>query len=195
MVAKATDAEIITASLEDPSAFGALFERHHESIYKYLARRVDRSAAGDLASDVFTTAFGLRHRYDASIPNGRPWLYGIARNLVRDHLRRSGRASAAYIRLAFESTPVARSPEAETEARLRVEELRRALSKLNHRDAEALLMYAVEGMEYGEIADVLGLKLGTVKSSINRARKKIGELVDIDRPTTEWGSNERGDST
>ncbi len=195
MVADRTDAEIIAESLEDGAAFGEIFERHHDSIFRYVARRVDTSTAGDLAADVFVIAFSLRHRYDLSAPNGRPWLYGIARNLVRDHRRRGGRASAAYLRFALDADTTHPGPEAEAEARLRVEQLRRALKKLNERDAEALIMYAVDGMEYGEIAQALGLKLGTVKSSINRARRKIGELVDTDRPITGWGSNTRGDVT
>ncbi len=195
MVEERSDAEIIAASLEDASAFGQLFERHHESIFKYVARRTDRSTAGDIAADIFTTAFSLRHRYDITIPNARPWLYGIARNVLREHARRRGRASAAYVRFAVDAETTNRGPEAETEARMRVERLRDALTKLHRRDAEALLLFAVEGMEYSEIADLLGLKLGTVKSSINRARRKIGELVDTERPITGWGSNERGDGT
>jgi RNA polymerase sigma-70 factor (ECF subfamily) len=195
VVADHSDADIIAASLEDAAAFGELFERHHQSIFKYVARRADPAAAGDIAADVFTTAFSLRHRYDLAYDNARPWLYGIARNLLRDVRRGRGRASAAYVRLAVDAETTYRSPEAETEARLGVEALERALKKLHRRDAEALLMYAVEGMEYAEIAEVLEIKLGTVKSSINRARKKIGELVATDRPTTEWGSDERGDPT
>lgn len=194
MAGGATDAEIIAASADDATAFGEIFERHHDAIFKFVARRIDRESAGDLAADVFVTALKLRHRYDLSHPNCRPWLYGIARNMLRDHLRRRGRASAAYVRFALDAETTYRSPEAEAEAKIRVEQLRRAVTKLNKRDAEALLMFAIDGMEYAEIAEVLGLKLGTVKSSINRARKKIGELVDTERPITGWGSDKRGDT-
>ncbi len=189
-----TDAEILATSLQDGAVFGEIFERHYETIFKYVGRRIDAASAGDVASEVFTTAFSARHRYYVRAQSARPWLYGIARNLVREHLRRGGRASAAYVRLAHDTDVTYRSPEAEAEARVRVEELRSALTKLSRRDAEALIMYAVEGMDYAEIAAVLGLKLGTVKSSINRARRKIGELVDLDRPTTGWGSDERGEA-
>ena len=194
MVGERTDAEIIAASLEDGAAFGEIFERHHLAIYRFLERRTDDSSAGDLAADVFAKAFSLRRRYDLEMPNSRPWLYGIARNLLRDHLRRRGRASAAYVRFSLDADTAFRSPEAEAEARIRVEQLRRAVKKLKKRDAEALIMFAVDGMDYAEIASTLGLKLGTVKSSINRARRKIGELIDAERPITGWGSKNRGDA-
>ncbi len=87
-----------------------------------------------------------------------------------------------------------RGPDEEATARLAVEGLRRALKKLKPRDAEALVMFAVEGMDYAEIGNVLGIPEGTVKSSIFRARKKIGELLDTQRPTKGWGSDNRGDT-
>lgn len=193
MAGNRSDAEIIAASLQDAAAFGEIFERHEQAIFKYAARRVGVDAASDVASDVFTTAFAKRDRFDLSYDTCLPWLYGIANNVVRGLVRRRGRASRAYDRFAIELEPVQRSPEAEAAARIEVEELRRVLNKLNKRDAEAIVLYAVENLDYKQIAVALGIKEGTVKSSINRARRKIGELVGSDRPINGWGSSNRGE--
>jgi RNA polymerase sigma factor (sigma-70 family) len=194
VVGDKTDAEIVAASLEDGAAFGEIYERHQGALYKYVARRIGTSDAGDLVAETFTVAYTRRHAFDLERTTIRPWLYGIAANMVRDHLRRRGRASRAYLRYALDADVTTRSPESAAEAQLRWEAVNRALAKLNERDREALLMSALGGLEYAEIAEALNLKLGTVKSSINRARRKIGELVDTDRPITSWGSDERGDT-
>lgn len=195
MAGNRSDAEIIAASLHDAGAFGEIFERHEQAIFKYAARRVGVEAASDVAADVFTTAFAKRERFDPSYDTCLPWLYGIAQNVVRDLQRRRGRASRAYDRFVVEVESVQRGPEAEAAARMQVDELRVVLNKLNRRDAEAIVLFAVENLDYKQIAAVLGIKEGTVKSSINRARRKIGELVGSDRPITGWGSNNRGEPT
>src|SRR5882672_427179 len=77
-----SDAEVIRASLGKPEAFKALFERHFEAIFGYLARRSGPDAGSDLASEVFVRAFASRSRFEPTGADARPWLYGIAANLL-----------------------------------------------------------------------------------------------------------------
>lgn len=77
---------VIAASLEHPEVFGRLFERHASELHRFLSRRLGEKA-DDLLGDLFTTAFERRSRYRAELTDARPWLYGIASNLVKTHHR------------------------------------------------------------------------------------------------------------
>src|SRR5688572_13797491 len=93
-----TDAEVIERSRADPRQFGALFERHFDTLHRYLARRVGTTLADDLAAQTFTEAFANRARYDATRASALPWLYGIAANLLRRQQRTEQRQLRAYAR-------------------------------------------------------------------------------------------------
>ena len=82
-----TDAAVIAASLDEPEAFGALFDRHATVLFRYLVRRVGPDEADTLLGEVFRIAFEKRSTYDGDRPNARPWLYGIATNLLAKHRR------------------------------------------------------------------------------------------------------------
>jgi RNA polymerase sigma-70 factor (ECF subfamily) len=86
-----TDAALIIASISDPKAFERLFARHVEAIFGYFARRLGEDPAEDLTADVFLKAFDKRSHYDCGYPDARPWLYGIAANLLRRHHRAEDR--------------------------------------------------------------------------------------------------------
>ncbi len=85
-----TDAEIITCSYDDPRSFGEIFDRHVGVIHAFVVRRMGPEGAEDVTSEVFCTAFRKRHRYDSTRPDARPWLYGIAGNLVRRRIQSDG---------------------------------------------------------------------------------------------------------
>ena len=91
-----SDAELIQSSLVDGSAFAVIFDRHFRVISRFLRGRVGRQLAEDLASETFVVAFGRRHSYDRSRDDARPWLYGIAVNLLREHRRAEERRLRAY---------------------------------------------------------------------------------------------------
>src|SRR5688572_392037 len=82
-----TDAELIARSIDDPRAFMPLVERHQRVLFGYLARRVGRDIAEDVTSETFTRAFAQRARFDLTRDDARPWLFGIATNLLRNHAR------------------------------------------------------------------------------------------------------------
>ncbi len=187
MVGERSDADVIAASLSDGSEFSIVFDRYFETVYKYVARRIGIDAAGDLTSEVFVRAFEARERYDVARPNCRPWLYGIASNLVRDHLRRRRRRSRAYLRAAFQEEADGESTIADAESRasaaLMAPQINAALGKLNDFDREVLLLYALGELSYDEIAVALSIPIGTVRSRLARARRRMQELVPDDRQT------------
>lgn len=82
-----SDADLIESSLVDVGAFAAIFDRHFRAIFRFLRGRVGEHLAEDLASETFVVAFKCRQSYDLSRQDARPWLFGIAVNLLREHRR------------------------------------------------------------------------------------------------------------
>jgi RNA polymerase sigma factor (sigma-70 family) len=168
-----TDAEAIAASLSEPRAFVAVFDRHFDAIHGYLRRRVGTSIADDLAAEIFAQAFEHRKRYDRQRPDARPWLFGIAHNLLRHHYRDEERALRAYARTGVD--PVQGSVE---DAGREGRELAEALATLSPGERNVLLLVAWAELEYVEVAEALGIPVGTVRSRLNRARGRVRELLE-----------------
>lgn len=175
---EATDAELIATSLDDPRAFVAIFERHFESISRYLRRRLSRMVADDLAAEVFATAFSRRFTFDLSRPDALPWLYGIAANLLRARARLEQRELYALAQTGIDPVGAGASDAALGSALEPV--LARALLELGPADREVLLLFALGDLSYEQIAVALDLPIGTVKSRLNRARRFVrGRLADV----------------
>lgn len=172
-----TDAELIARSFDDPRAFMPLVERHQRVLFGYLARRVGRDLAEDVTSETFTRAFALRHRFDMERDDARPWLFGIATNLLRNHARSEVRQLRAYTRHGVDDRTHAdeAASHSRVDASAQSPELASALAALKPGDREALLMYAWNDMSYEEIAEALGIPVGTVRSRLNRARRIVQE--------------------
>ena len=92
------DAALIERSWRDPEAFAGLYDRHAAPLHRYAARRLGAGAADDIVADTFLDAFRKRHRYDRTVTDARPWLYGIAANLIGKHSRSEVRMLRAYAR-------------------------------------------------------------------------------------------------
>jgi RNA polymerase sigma-70 factor (ECF subfamily) len=174
-----SDAAVITASLADPGRFGAIFDRHATIVFRYLVRRVGVDEADSLLGDVFRVAFEKRAAYDAERPNARPWLYGIATNLLAHHRRTEARRISATARL------LARRPGGDDTSdqvvdRLDAEALwsriADAVGALPEGERDALLLFVWEELSYDEIASALDVPVGTVRSRLNRARENLREL-------------------
>lgn len=175
-----SDAEVIAESFDVPHQFGLIFDRHHVSIYRYLIRRVNRVDAEDLTSEVFIRAFDQRSRFDQSYESARPWLFGIARNAFLNHRRRSQVRAANPL---FDTDAPVRdhAPDVaeavDAQAALRDPALAKAVTELHPDIRETLLLFAVDELTYGDIAELLGVPLGTVRSRLGRARASIREQV------------------
>jgi RNA polymerase sigma-70 factor (ECF subfamily) len=174
-----TDAEVIAWSVEYPAAFGELFDRHATTLFRYFVRRVGPDDADTLLGELFRVAFERRQSFDPERPEARPWLYGIASNLLARHRTGEARRLDATARLV--NTSVASDLFADVDARLDATRLwpdvAAAIAALPQAERDTLLLYAWEGMPYDEIAVALDVPVGTVRSRLNRARGHLRELV------------------
>ncbi|PSL53084.1 RNA polymerase sigma-70 factor (ECF subfamily) [Saccharothrix carnea] len=180
-----TDAEIIERSRHEPDAFAALFDRHAPHIRRYLARRLGDQVADDLVAETFLTAFDKRQRYDRARPDARPWLYGIATNLVGRHRRQEARR---YRECAAENAEQDHADHAdrvatEVTARAVRSLLTGALDGLSAEDRDVLLLVAWEQLSYEEVAAALAIPVGTVRSRLHRARRKVRDALGGQNPT------------
>lgn len=93
-----SDAAVIEESWTEPERFAAIFDRYFSEVHRYIARRIGPAVADDLAGEVFLTAFAQRRKYDTERGCARPWLYGIATNLIGSHRRHERRMLRAIVR-------------------------------------------------------------------------------------------------
>lgn len=182
-----TDADVIRAARTRPVAFAEIFDRHYDAIRNYLARRLPVALAEDLAADTFLIAFERRFGYDLAYRSARPWLFGIATNLLGRHRRDERRRMLAYRRAlpapADDGTDAAT---ARADASLSRNALAAAIAGLEPGDRDALLLQVLTELTYAEIALALGVPQGTVKSRLNRARRQVSETLAPE------GANARG---
>lgn len=190
----ASDDEIMADAVGDPTRFGEIFDRHYVTIHAYLARRLDRNRADDLTGEVFRVALDALARYDPTRGGVRAWLYGIANNVLRRHLRDGERAERAWARLPSPApVDATERVDDELDARLRTALLQQALDRLLPADREALILFAVEQLTYSEIAAVMDTPVGTVRSRISRARSQLRDHLQPDAiPTEPEGATHHG---
>lgn len=175
----ANDAEVVAGSLEQPELFARLYDRYAPDIHRYAARRLGDGAADDITADTFLTAFRIRSRYDLTRPSARPWLYGIAANLIGKQRRAEVRALRALARTGHD--PVAASWVEDTDSRVAAQgPLADALASLSSGDRHVLLLVAWADLTYQEVAEALDLPVGTVRSRLNRARRKVRTALGAD---------------
>jgi RNA polymerase sigma factor (sigma-70 family) len=174
-----SDAEAIRRSLVEPSAFGAIFDRHFGVLYKFLGVRVGWHDAEDLAAETLTIAFDRRSTFDLKREDARAWLFGIALNLVRSHARGRRRFSAAVRRVPLEAA-AEEVTSALTGLKVAAEPLRRALADLDEESQTLLLLFACVDLSYAEIADVLQMPIGTVRSRLHRTRAVLRARLAVE---------------
>ncbi|WP_433328931.1 RNA polymerase sigma factor [Spirillospora sp. CA-294931] len=170
-----SDAALIVRSRTDPEVFSALFDRYFAEIHRYVASRLGADHADDVAAEAFLAAFAQRDRYDADRPVARPWLYGIATNLVHRHRRTEKRAYRLLMRAPAD--PGHDGGTDEINDQLTTEQMRphvaAALAELAPCDRDVLLLVAYSEMSYDEVGQALGVPSGTVGSRLHRARRHL----------------------
>ncbi len=173
---EADDVELARrAGQGDQDAFGILVERHAAAARR-LARTVlpEPADADEAAQDGFLAAWRAANRYDATRPF-RPWLMQIVLNAARDFGRRQ---RTRYTEpLDPELVAGSASPERETDRSLLRERLREALAQLPERQRIAVTMFDAEGYPHAEIAALLGVPEGTVRSDVFHARRALREAL------------------
>jgi RNA polymerase sigma factor (sigma-70 family) len=159
----------------EPARFAELFDRHYPAILRYLRRRVGHQLADDLASETFTLAFRHRHRYRAEHPDAAAWLYAIAGNLLRQHARAEVRRLRAYARLVPDpiGPDIGDGVVERVDATAAGRRAALAVADLPAEQREVLLLVAWTELDYTGIASALGVPIGTVRSRLHRARRRL----------------------
>ncbi|MFB4280747.1 MULTISPECIES: RNA polymerase sigma factor [unclassified Nonomuraea] len=173
------DAALIRRSWREPEQFAAVFDRHYDGIHAYADRRLGRSLADDVAAETFLIAFDKREQYDVSRADARPWLFGIASNLIARHHRAEVRQYRALARTGAEepgedhADRVASSLDAVAHRN----RLAAALAGLSGADRDVLLLVAWAELTSEEAGRALGIPAGTARSRLHRARKRIQAVL------------------
>jgi RNA polymerase sigma-70 factor (ECF subfamily) len=174
-----SDAAIISASLADPARFGAVFDRHATTLYRFLVRRVGPDEADGLLGELFRVAFERRHTYDDDRPDARPWLYGIGTKLLAKHRRNEERRLRATARLIARRAPavdVADGVASSLDAAQLWPQVSQLIAGLPDGERDALLLFVWEELSYEQIAASLEIPVGTVRSRLNRVRRRVRAL-------------------
>ena len=158
----------------DAQAFDALFSRYAGAVHGYLTRLVGSvSAAEDLTQATFLSLVKARGRYLRGSPF-KPWLYAIATNAARDHLRRRKPEDLT----AGGELPRDAEAEAPAESDAGLEKVvRQALERLPENQREVIVLHRFEGMSMSEIADALGASESAVKVRAHRGYEKLREWL------------------
>jgi RNA polymerase sigma factor (sigma-70 family) len=190
------DSAIIERSRSEPEAFAAVFDRYSREIYRYAARRLGRGLADDVAAETFLVAFDRRDRYDLARPNARPWLYGIASNLIAGHRRAEVQLYRALARTGMQEAAENHADRVagRVDSEAVRERLAAALAAIPGRERDVLLLVAWADLSTQESSQALGIPEGTVRSRLHRARRRLrAALADINPPilredTERWTS-------
>jgi RNA polymerase sigma-70 factor (ECF subfamily) len=184
--ARLDDAALIERSWHEPEAFAALYDRHAAPIHRFAGRRLGDQMADDVVGETFLAAFRRRKRYDLRRADARPWLYGIAANVIGKHRRAEVRMLRAFARTGAD--PIGAGHADLVDSRVCAAAVQRdlaaALAGLSAGDRDVLLLIAWAHLSYEETAAALGIPVGTVRSRLNRARRKVREALGGQDPTS-----------
>lgn len=175
----------------DQRAFEELFDQYAKSVYNHAWRLMgDWSVAEDVVSLTFLEAWRLRERLAPDGGSLRPWLLGVATNVARNLRRARRRHEEVMERMPRDDAvrDFAEELVGQLADQERLAEVRTAIGRLRQHEQDVLLLCAGAGLDYAEAAEALGIPVGTVRSRLSRARKKL-ELavarrqIDGDRGT------------
>lgn len=192
-----TDSDIIGRSIERPEVFSEIFERHVRPVGGYIRRRVGSDAVDDVLSETFLVAFKRRASFDRRADSALPWLLGIATRVVKSH-----RAAEARQWRSFEASagavehvePVHAVSDGRLDADAALRALAPRIAALHARDRDTLLLYAWADLTYEQIAEALGVPVGTVRSRLNRVRRKLAPPGSHSATRLTWMAKEENDA-
>lgn len=184
------DREVVSLACKGRErAFKELLSRYERPVFSLVFRMIrDRSLSEDLAQETFIRAFNAIDGYDPSYKFSS-WIFKIANNLTIDHLRKrkldtvslDGSPSATtedeISRTRFNVASSEESPEAYVENRELGGQIEEAIAQLRPEYRTAVLLRHVEGHSYEEVAEIMALPLGTVKTYLHRARSELKEIL------------------
>jgi RNA polymerase sigma-70 factor (ECF subfamily) len=184
-----TDGQLLRAAEHDPAAFGLLYDRHAEDLHRwFLNRGVGEAAGADLLAELFAQAWLSRDRFqDGDDGNARPWLFGIARNLLAGYLRRDRVETGARQRLGVRlgvgggTDPAGADLSDDVARRLDAAavgpELGAALADLPPGQRAAVGLRVVDGLPYGEVAAALDCTDTTARKRVSLGLRALRDKM------------------
>lgn len=169
-----SDQEAVERCLKgDTEAFSTVVERYGGRVYNIALRITnDADAAADCAQEAFIRAYRALHRYDPALPIG-PWLYRIVTNTSLNHVQRWHAHQTPVEELPESAEPGAAGPESSALRREELGEVLAAMAELAPHYRAALTLRHLQQLSYQEVADALGIPLGTAKTHLHRARAAL----------------------
>lgn len=175
-------AELIgrVAAHGDRDAFRLLFEHFAPRVKGFLVKTgMSADAAEEIAQATLLTVWRKAAQFDPASAGAAAWIFTIARNLRIDSARSAARQAKVAVSAARDETPeVADSPETMMSRSEDVSRVTAALQRLSDEQSKVIRMSFIEEQPHGEIAERLGIPLGTVKSRIRLAMGRLRELLD-----------------
>lgn len=178
--AEPTDEQLIARFQQgDEYAYDLLVKRYKDPLMNYIYRFVnDKTDAEDILQETFLRLYKNKHYYK-EIAKFSTWIYTIAGNLAKTELRKKKRRSFFSIHnfmdteKDYELPDKGVTPDRETDSVITNNEIQKAIDKLSSKFKQVILLRDVQGFSYEEIAQIVNVPLGTVKSRVNRARLKL----------------------
>ncbi len=167
----------MTSVLSREQQFRVLYEEQQPDVLAFFLRRLGREEAVEAAADVFVTAW----RRMEDVPEGvdaRRWLFGVARNELRNHERSSRRWGRLIIRAVSEPSDMPQPPEAVVVRQAEEEETLYALRRLKIRDREVILLRLWEEMSFDDIGAVIGCSRHAAEQRYRKALKRLRSIFD-----------------
>jgi RNA polymerase sigma factor (sigma-70 family) len=165
----------------DMAAFGELFRRHHANVHAFLSRLsgTDDSELDDLVQNTFLEVRKSAERFQGR-SNFRSWVFGVAANVAKHHVRSSVRRRTAFRALAVEIGTRLNPGEAceHVERKVMMAELMAAVEGLSYKLRVVVIMCDVEGIPGAEAAKSLGIREGTLWRRLHDARKKLSAELE-----------------
>ena len=178
-----TDEQLLTGLLEgQQEMFGSLVHRYEQSLYAFICRMTGNEAdAADLFQDTFLRVYKYRDSFRGQ-SSFKTWLYTIARNVCRTHTARMNSLPVSIEEFDWDAENGAPQVSSVLELKEAGERIARAVAVLPEAQREVFMLKAYEEMKYPEIARVLQRPIGTVKSQMRYALRKLrGELGGLVR--------------
>ncbi|MGH2861544.1 MAG: RNA polymerase sigma factor [Solirubrobacteraceae bacterium] len=166
--------------VDDEQRFRALFDAHYAQIARYFVNRGRTDADAD---DLVAATFEVAWRQLKKVPSGEgavPWLYGVARNQLRNAWRKAQREAAFVDDMGHAMATVAELP---LEQRAAAAETMQALARLKREDRELVLLVTWDELSPSEAGRALGLRPNAARTRLHRARRRLAEMLDT--PVTE----------
>lgn len=170
--------DMTTPTNTDQRQFERLYHEHVQAVYAYCLRRTSREEAKDATADVFAVAW----RRWADVPNdggALPWLYGVARNVLRDRSRSIRRRDRLTVKIGSQPPEHAEGPEPQVVRSTEHEEVLAAIAKLSTKDQEMIRLVEWEGLSREQVADMMFVSRAAIDKRMTRAYKKLARHLGV----------------